>query len=110
MRSIRWKVRPSYLTHFEQRDIRVISGPALSDEPLDRIVEALRLRRERSHNAAPLKRRDIIETARLDWVTVPTDGHNGRMMPTGRPPTKGTRRCRSGSDDRHECADPDVTL
>jgi hypothetical protein len=55
----------------EQRNIRVISGPALSDEPLDKIVEALRLWRERSHKAAPVKRRDIIQTARLAWGDSP---------------------------------------
>jgi hypothetical protein len=55
----------------EQRNIRVMLGPALSDEPLDKIVEALRLRRQRSQKVARLKRRDIIETARLAWGDSP---------------------------------------
>jgi hypothetical protein len=51
----------------EQRNVRVMFGPALSDEPLDEIVEALRVRHARSPKTARLKRKDIIATARLAW-------------------------------------------
>jgi hypothetical protein len=55
----------------EQRNVRVMFAPALSDEPLDKIVEALRLRREHPPKTAPLKRSDIIETARVAWGDSP---------------------------------------
>jgi len=55
----------------EQRNVRMVVEPALSNQPLDKIVEALRLRREHSRNTAPLKRRDVIKTARLAWGDSP---------------------------------------
>jgi hypothetical protein len=54
-----------------QRNIRVVVGPALSEEPLDKIVEALRVHRERSPHTAPLNRRDVLEAARLAWGDSP---------------------------------------
>jgi hypothetical protein len=55
----------------EHRNVRVMFGPALSDAPLDQIVEALRLRRRHPPKTAPVKRSDIIETARLAWGDSP---------------------------------------
>jgi hypothetical protein len=54
-----------------QRHIRVVVGPALSEEPLDKIVEALGVQRARSPHPVPPKRRNIIETARLAWGDSP---------------------------------------
>jgi hypothetical protein len=55
----------------EKRNVRVMVGPSLSEEPLDEIVEAIRVRRERSPNPVPIKRRDVLETARLAWGDSP---------------------------------------